>query len=67
MRLRGSTDSADWHPLTLWAMLTDPSTWDGGVTWREWKLDALYAWYDGPIFQLRVGPFWIALTYFQPH
>lgn len=61
MKLRGNTDGSDWHPLTLWSMLKDPACWDGGVTWREWRLSFDYTWYDGPIFRLRVGPFWVGL------
>lgn len=62
MRLRGYTDSTDWHPLTLLAMMKDRNAWQFGVTWREWRIGLDYTWYDGPIFQLCVGPFWVALS-----
>ena len=61
MKLKGFTDSQDWHWRTLVAMLADPKTWECGATWREWAFDASYTWYDGPIFQVRIGPFWAAL------
>lgn len=63
MKLKGFTDTADWHPRTLLAMACDPSAWDCGATWKEWHLRFDYAWYDGPIFQWRAGPFWVCLHY----
>lgn len=63
MRLRKLTDSEDWHPATFFHMAMDRDLWSCGVTWREWRLSALYTWYDGPIFQVRIGPFWVCLSY----
>lgn len=51
------------HIRTLWWMLRRREYWNFGVTWSEWHLDATYTWYDGPIFQVRAGPFWFALTH----
>ena len=62
MKLRGFTDIQDWHWRTLLWMLIRPEHWDGGVTWREWRLSFDYTWYDGPIFQLCIGPFWFGLA-----
>lgn len=62
MKLRGYTNSSDWHPITLLAMMADRNCWYCGLSWREWKLSASYDWYDGPLFQLWVGPFWITLS-----
>jgi hypothetical protein len=61
VKIKGFTESQDWNWRTLLWMLRRPECWDGGVTWREWGVGFDYTWYDGPIFQLRVGPFWFGL------
>lgn len=62
MKLFGKTDSADWHPLTLLAMMADRHAWQCDIEWREWKLSAEYVWYDGPLFFVCIGPLWIGLS-----
>lgn len=42
------------YPLKGW------NHWDVGWTWREWKWAAGRTYYDGPIWYLRLGPFWLA-------
>lgn len=49
------------HIRTLWWMTRRRECWDVGLYWREWKLSARYTWYDGPIYQLWLGPLVIAL------
>lgn len=62
MKLQGFTDSQDWHPLTLLSMMADRECWECGVFWREWRLEASYTWYDGPLFHVYIGPLWIGLS-----
>ncbi|MBR2686694.1 MAG: hypothetical protein IKE42_02485 [Aquamicrobium sp.] len=64
MKLRGETDPEDWHPSTLIATMADRSCWHGGVSWRKWRLHYAYGWYDGPVWQLQVGPFRLSLSWF---
>lgn len=66
MRFRGYTDSEDWNIRTLISMAFDRQCWACGATWREWSLRADYTWYDGPIWQVCVGPFWVAIGPWWP-
>lgn len=61
MRLRGYTDPDDWNVRTLFDMVWRPGCWNGGIDWKDWRWSALYTWYDGPIWQVHVGPAWIAI------
>ena len=56
MRLRGDTSTDDWNPLTLFWMMARRKCWHFDFDLKEWRLRADYTWYDGPIFQLWVGP-----------
>lgn len=61
MRLRGYTDADDWTLRTFLAVARHPSSWDFAYWPRDpWRLSASYFWYDGPNWQVLVGPF--ALT-----
>lgn len=62
MRFSGFTDSEDFHIRTLLSMFADRKCWEFGVFWNEWRLDAYYIWYDGPIFGVHVGPLWFGLA-----
>lgn len=66
MKLRGNTNTDDWHPMTFLSMMLDRRCWNCGVTLKEWRLRWTYTWYDGPIWQLEVGPFWVALLNYIP-
>lgn len=55
MRFSGYTDPDDWHWMTLVWMVLSPWCWNFELT-RRWRLSFHYFWYDGPIFQLCVGP-----------
>ena len=63
MKFKGYTDTSDWNVSTLLSMASDPNLWMFGATWREWRFGFDYVWYDGPIFQLRVGPFWASVCH----
>lgn len=63
MKFSGYTDSVDFHWRTLLAMACDRSCWNGSIDWRDWGFGFDYTWYDGPIFQLRLGPIWLGLIY----
>lgn len=61
MKLRGYTDTSDWHPITLFSMMADRKCWHCGWT-RDWRFGANYTWYDGPMWHLLIGPFWVAIA-----
>jgi len=61
MRLRGYTDSTDFHLITLVAMMLDRDAWSCEWTWTEWRLSVGYIWYDCPMFYLQIGPLWVGL------
>lgn len=60
--MTAKTGPDGWTFETLWWMMRRREYWHCGTTWTEWRLSALYTWYDGPIFQVRVGPFWVCLS-----
>ncbi len=62
MRFRGYTDSDAWNIQALLWMMAKGEYWHAGVTWKEWGLSASYTWYDGPIWQVCIGPFWISIA-----
>ena len=61
MKFSGYTDTEDWNIQTLLWMMRQRGAWDGGVDCKDWRLSAFYTWYDGPIWQVCVGPFWVAI------
>jgi len=66
MRLRGLTHTRDYNLRTLLWFAARPRYWSCGADMRDWKLfEWLYDWYDGPIWQLRVGPLWVCVSAFQ--
>jgi hypothetical protein len=65
MRLRGNTSTDDWNPITLLWLIWHEGyrCYECGYSSREWRLGFMYTWYDGPIWQFEVGPFWVAIGY----
>lgn len=62
MRFKRLTDADDWNWRTFVDCARRPSWWHFGMcewTWFEWRYD----WYDGPIWQLRTGPFYACLGF----
>ena len=49
------------HLRTIWWMMRRRECWYVGLLWREWKLSAMADWYDGPIYQIWIGPLVVAL------
>lgn len=63
MRLRGYTDTEDWSIQTLLWMMARRECWWFSFDLKEWRLRADYTWYDGPIWQLWVGPACVTIAY----
>ena len=63
MRFRKLTDAEDFNIRTLIWMAKRPEYWDVMWTWREWRLEARYDYYDGPLWQVRIGPLCILLSH----
>lgn len=62
MRLRGYTDTDDYNLITLLSMMKDRDYWASGFDWKDWRLRWTYDWYDGPIWQLWIGPLWVSVA-----
>lgn len=62
MKLTSYTGTDDYNIRTLFSMMADRDYWTAGVDWKDWRLIWTYTWYDGPIWQLIVGPFWVSVA-----
>lgn len=62
MKRDGYTDPEGWRLSTLLHMARDRGCWAFGVNWRAWRCEAIYLWYDGPIWAVQVGPFTVSLS-----
>jgi hypothetical protein len=49
------------HVRTLWWMSRRRECWFSRIYWRDWRWSITYDWYDGPIYQVWLGPLVIAL------
>lgn len=62
MKFSGFTDVEDYNIRTLLWMMARRECWWCGIS-KDWSFTAGYFWYDGPHWQIRVGPFWVHIGY----
>lgn len=62
MKFKGYTNAEDWNIQTLIWMMVRREYWSGGTDWKDWRLFAGYTWYDGPIWSVCIGPFWVCIS-----
>lgn len=56
---RKYTDTEGWLWITFFHVARHRKAWCWGM--KEWSFGFYYDWYDGPIWRLDIGPFYVAI------